>query len=189
MKIRLMLSLSAIGFVTACGGGSSDGGGGTPSYLSLVNQQREFAVQYAADGTVADDFTPIAQLPRGGTARYEGAGSFRVGPSGTAPQAVGEAEVVADFSEDTVSATVDNFRRRDNSPTNGSIKVDANMEGSLMVGRARGTVNVNGRNHSISDQAVGGFLGSGGKDVVITSSGRTDRLDNYGLLITGSRDD
>lgn len=180
-----MLGLFAL---AAC---SSGGSSSSPSYTQLMSSQAAFLDGYLDDRSFNDDLTPVSRMPRSGTASYQGTGSVTLGRSyaAGAPQVAGQANLNADFSNSEISGRVTDFKAAPgHRTTGGNIRVDGQIIENVMIGSARGNVNVDGRTHGMSDSAIGVFLERDASAVNVASDGTTSRGSSYITVITATKD-
>ncbi|WP_322896081.1 MULTISPECIES: hypothetical protein [unclassified Yoonia] len=127
MKLNLLLSCGAISMLSACGGSSSGGvsnSDGGPSVVTLGQLiDRAEAFENAIGTTNIDQLgepTAFASLPASGTANYIGVAVVGLiqdngeGVDIATFGAVGSTTILANFGNQTVTGTADNFFQIDN---------------------------------------------------------------------------
>lgn len=129
-------------------------------------------------------------MPTNGRATYRGVGAVKLGSeaNGSPLQLYAPATVTADFNRRDIKGEMTNFKS-DRGSVNGNIKVTGDISHSDIRRKMTGNLNLNGRNHSISDYAFGAFIDDDAEGVVIAGSGTTSRGAEYNAGIIAERDD
>ena len=174
-SVILALTLAACGGGSSGNGGSSGGGSGPGSYNQLIADGQEIYSEYNLGSGNFADYTRATQMPQSGKTRYTGVGAVELGDDGRDGKVAGRAQVVADFSDSSVSGTITDFRAAPGHRTaGGKLTLGGNIHGGAVIGDIRGNINANGQGHRINAPMEGAFLGDDADGFAAASSGRTN---------------
>ena len=181
MKTKLIASLPVLALLAACGGG------GTSANFATKGVQ---AANLVADYGSAP-LTSIANMPSG-TYNYTGVGGFVFGNRtneyiATQALALGDVNLQANFTTNTISGSLTNFVDYNNIPGAGQVNLrNGVINGNVFSADATGSVTANGIPLVVQADLVGGFYGNSANAVL----GRMDGTwggDTVSGLIGGTK--
>jgi hypothetical protein len=186
MTPKGLAGLAAIMMLGACGGGGSDGFG--------------FATRLGAAEEVFSDLeaevvTPAPSVPAGGTALYRGYAAVVIDDDATSDLVLlGDAEVTADFSTDTITGGADNFEggrdASDFARYDGALTLeDGAISGSSIDARLSGTLTGGGNTVVVDNALEGEFRGDPIEGIALGSQEdiRLNGTPRPGLILLGTR--
>lgn len=201
-----MTATAALGCLTVagCGGGGSSGGGGSnggasnDSFASLVNENRAFFQKYNSDGSLEDDITPAASMPRSGTANYRGSAMIWAGedisaemenPNIADVDAAARMRMTANLGAGTVKGTIGDFKPAPGAPkVSGQVNFDGTIRGSSFRADSRGNVSVgNSGPMATSGSLVGVFVGPKAEGMTGYGAGNMGATQEYFILYSGQK--
>jgi len=161
MKTKLFASLPVLSLLAACGGG------GTSANFATKGVQ---AANLVADYGSAP-LTSIANMPSG-TYNYTGVGGFVFGNRtneyiATQALALGDVNLQANFTTNTISGSLTNFVDYNNIPGAGQVNLrNGVINGNVFSADATGSVTENGIPLVVQADLVGGFYGNSANAVL-----------------------
>lgn len=184
-------ALAAFLLLTACGGGGGDGPRSPAEVARDFSRNGARAAQIAA-ATAAMSQTPVAAMPTGGRAEYDGVVgmAFGAAPGSIAVATmVGDLDLDADFATNRITGELDDFDTRDGRELNGALRVsNGRISGSTFSGDISGNLGGRGRvpgavNGTISGEFRGADAGAiEGTGTAVSGAG------DLGLVFRGLRD-
>ena len=198
MKTVSTLAMTTLAclMLAGCGGGGG-GGSSADSFASLVDENRRFFVKYNSDGTLENDITPAASMPKTGTATYRGAAMIWAGedisgelenPDMADVDAAGRMRMQADMSAGTVTGTIGEFRKGPGDKTlGGTMDFDGTIRDNRFRAASSGNLTVDGATQSSNGVLIGAFIGRGASDMTGFGSGNIGPENEYFLIFSGQK--
>lgn len=192
MKYRFMATVAVVAALSACGGGGggNDGAADHPISIPAVQDMSDRMDRlYDREGD-----TLYANLPRSGTARYEGYAVVDYNPDGPDTNGLlGNARLDADFANATISGRLDNFHRVTSETHigraySGALTVSEGEIGSYygtaaFGARARGTLDGGNDVVRIDNPIAGVFVGDDADGIVAQNAYGVDTMVRNGSTV------
>lgn len=180
MKSHSILVMSTLLLMSACGGSGGSGNGTSgESFASMAQRGNQLFEKYENS-----DLTPEISMPTSGTATYRGVAAYSdvadVGYIAQNAEVVSNATLTANFSNDSISGKLDNFKDYENTAIPGTVNIrNGKIRGNEIEADLNGSVNLGGRNSSVNGDLAGGFIGP--KADAIAGAVAAD-VSNYGTI-------
>lgn len=200
------MSVISIIALSACGGG---GGSSTSkpvstkpavttpatskpaaSYSALLAEFVDISREYNVTSPYFSDTTNNSQMPTSGKATYTGVGAYKPNsiPRDEVAPLFGKAVLKADFKADKLTGKVTDFKAAPgHRTTGGTLNVDTDIVGTNSTGRMTGNLNLDGRDVTIDEEALGLFYGDNADAVGIISGRALTPGSGHSIAILGEK--
>lgn len=219
LKIKIIASAACLATLTACGGSSGTSTGvdaanpgpvkpitvnpapvepgpvnsGSATYNKRFAEMRDFFREHPNYGNYFPDRTPVDQMPQSGKATYSGSSLFSIDDEpDDRPHALGRSSLTADFSNNRVNGTMDQFvAAPGHETTGGKLEFDGRIiENGFAGGRVTGGVNLDGTDHRVNDPIYGLFFDENADSYAMandTENSTTSAGSSYTILGMGQK--